>query len=93
MIKAYENSKLKRFLYYFCSFMIDKEEYQRKLFHGKYLKVEKAIEPSLIMWENLGTTPVVRFLRLLGTSLVAVLLLSVTVVGVLSLQQYVENKF
>ena len=85
VLRAYKNKRLNTVFYGLCYCFINKEKYQKKLFHGKYLKIDKAIEPSLIMWENLGTTPFVRFLRFVGTSLVALLLLGLTVAGVLLL--------
>jgi len=31
-----------------------KDAAKHKFFRGKWLKVDQAIEPSLILWENLG---------------------------------------
>ena len=33
-----------------------KERYEKKLFHGKWLKVTRSIEPSLILWHNIGVS-------------------------------------
>ena len=53
LIKAYEISKFHLCCLKSCYCCCEKGDYQDKLFHGKYLKVERAVEPSLILWENL----------------------------------------
>jgi len=53
------------------------------LFHGKWLKVEQAVEPSLINWENLGLSQTQRCCRISFATIVSVLLLCATTLGIL----------
>lgn len=41
------------------------EKRRAKLFHGKHLVVEEAVEPELLLWENFGVSTSSRFFRLL----------------------------
>lgn len=50
------------------------KQYREKYFLGNYLRVKKAIDPSLILWENLGYTRKERFIRTSITSVVAIIL-------------------
>ena len=54
--QAYNMNALERLWVTVCCCCTDKESFYRKLFHGRFLKVESAMEPSLIMWEHQGTT-------------------------------------
>ena len=56
LIQAYTQSRVSLCCTACCCCCVDKKTYKRKLFHGKWLKVEQAVEPSLIIWENLGFT-------------------------------------
>ena len=53
LIQAYEASRCwlccMRCL---CDCCVNKSEYRRKLFQGRYLKAEQAVEPSLILWRT-----------------------------------------
>jgi len=49
--------------------------YREKLFENKYLKVSSAMDPSLILWENLGYSQQARTVRVAVTSFIAFLLL------------------
>jgi len=49
------------------------------LFEGRYLKVKRATDPSLILWENLGYTMTARAVRTLFTTIVAFLLVCVVI--------------
>ena len=60
---------------YLCDSCVDKREYRRKLFQGRYLKTDQPAEPSLIIWENLGVTRKQRCFRILLSSLLAIVLL------------------
>ena len=66
-----------------CCCCVDKETYNRKLFHGQWLKVEQSVEPSLIIWENLGLSMKNRCLRTTGTALISLLLLLATTLLIL----------
>ena len=48
--------------------------------------MDKAIEPSLIMWENLGYNKQDRFLRIVCTTITSLFLLTITVLTVLILR-------
>lgn len=56
---------------------------EHKLFEGLWLKVEIAVSPSLIMWENLGYSRTERFFRIIFTSLVSLVLIIITMFVVL----------
>ena len=45
-----------KWLFYRCCSCCSKEAifFDKKMFHNKWLYADKAIEPSLIMWQNLG---------------------------------------
>mmetsp|Transcript_20514 Transcript_20514/g.25230 ORF Transcript_20514/g.25230 Transcript_20514/m.25230 type:complete len:128 (+) Transcript_20514:1742-2125(+) len=79
MIKAYDTSRcwlwLMRCL---CDCCVDKSEYRHKLFKGRYLRAEQAVEPTLILWENLGVTKKQRCFRIFLSSLFAIMLLLAT---------------
>ena len=61
----------------------DKKTYERKVFHKKWLKVEEAVEPALINWENLGLSAKARCFRISFLTLVALILLMATTLGIL----------
>ena len=50
------------------------KRYRDKQFLGKYLSVKRTIDPSLILWENLGYSQKERILRTAITSVVALVL-------------------
>ena len=50
------------------------KRYRDKQLLGKYLSVKRAIDPSLILWENLGYSQKERILRTTITSVVALIL-------------------
>lgn len=53
LIKAYEMSSFSLCCFKYCCCCCDISEFNNKKFRGKYLKVDRAVEPSLIIWENL----------------------------------------
>ena len=84
LIQAYDTSRCSlcclRCLPNCC---VDKVEYRSKLFEGHYLKTETAVEPTLILWENLGVTKKQRCFRIFLSSLLAIMLLLATTVLIL----------
>ena len=52
------------------------------------MKVDKAIEPSLIMWENLGYHKRERCFRIFLTALATGLLLFITMMFILAIRSY-----
>ena len=63
------------------------------MFHNRWLKVDYAIEPSLIMWENLGHHKKERLMRIMCTKVISVLLLMSTVFAILLIKgNYYELK-
>ena len=53
LIKAYDKSRCTLcLLKLLCECCSAKKLYNEKLFEGRFLKVEQAVEPSLILWEN-----------------------------------------
>ena len=79
----YQYCKLLSFKCCKCCFRINHGE---KLFHNNWLRVDKAIEPSLIMWENLGYNRKKRGFRIFCTTLTAILLLFITASSILFLK-------
>lgn len=53
------------------------------MFHKKWLKVEEAVEPALINWENLGLSAKARCFRITFLTIVALILLLATTLGIL----------
>lgn len=45
---------------------------------GNYLDVTRAVDPSLILWENLGSSGIQRFFRAVFILIIAAFLLCVT---------------
>mmetsp|Transcript_29425 Transcript_29425/g.39160 ORF Transcript_29425/g.39160 Transcript_29425/m.39160 type:complete len:110 (+) Transcript_29425:145-474(+) len=58
------------------------------MFHNRWLIVDKAIEPSLIMWENLGYNKRDRCFRICITALAAAILLAITMMFILAIRSY-----
>ena len=75
-MNAYNKTRTYRCCTFYCSdCCVDKKTYRRKLFHNKWLSVTQAVEPSLIMWENLGLTKKGRCIRVIFISFISLLLL------------------
>jgi hypothetical protein len=71
-LKAYKIGKCKRSC---CSCLLPK----KKSFMGKrWLKVKTANPPGIIMWENLNTSGISRFFRILLVSLITIILVAGT---------------
>jgi len=84
LIKAYNESRCRLcFLRTACDCCADKRDYKKKLFQGKFLKVERAVEPSLIIWENLGISKKQRCCRIVCSTFIAFLLLLATTLLIL----------
>ena len=84
LIKAYNVGRCTRWWTSCCSdCCVDKDSYRKKLFHDKWLKVEPAVEPSLIIWENLGFTRKARCCRTTVASIISLLLLFATTLLIL----------
>lgn len=81
LVNAYNKSRTYRCCTFYCSdCCVDKKTYRRKLFHNKWLKVTEAVEPSLIMWENLGVTKKGRCIRIIFISIISLALLLATTI-------------
>ena len=80
LIQAYQLSRWKRLWLSVCC---SGSRYKKKMFQGRILQAERAIEPSLIMWENLGFSKKVRCLRILGSVFITMIMLSVTVIAIM----------
>ena len=83
LIQAYTQSRVSLCCTACCCCCVDKKTYKRKLFHGKWLKVEQAVEPSLIIWENLGFTAQARCCRITFATIISLLLLFATTLLIL----------
>ena len=77
-LQAYRYHYYKWLCFRFCSCCI-KVGYDNSMFHNNWLLVDKAIEPSLIMWENLAYNKQDRGKRIFCTTLTAIFLLFTTV--------------
>lgn len=75
-----------------CCDTAEKRAYKRKLFHKKWLKVETAVDPGLINWENLGLSMKARCVRITLLTIVSLILLIVTTIGIL-FAKVKENEF
>mmetsp|Transcript_24508 Transcript_24508/g.30560 ORF Transcript_24508/g.30560 Transcript_24508/m.30560 type:complete len:149 (+) Transcript_24508:2087-2533(+) len=82
--QAYTKGKLSLYCTACCCFCCccDKKTYVRKLFHKKWLKVDEAVEPSLINWENLGLSAKARCLRISILTVISIILLLATTFGI-----------
>ena len=58
------------------------------MFHNRWLKIDKAIEPSLIMWENLSYNKQARCYRICCTSLTAGMFTMITMLCILAVRSY-----
>jgi len=74
-----------------CCCCVDKKSYKEKLFHGRWLKVDQAIEPSLILWENLGVSRKNRCLRILGRIIISIILVIATTTFILYVKIYEDD--
>ena len=54
-----------------------------KMFEECWLQCDEAINPSLIMWQNLGYSKKERFFRIIFTSLISLVLIIITMFVVL----------
>jgi len=84
-VNAYQLHSLERF-WLFATCRI--KNYEDKLFITKYLDVKQAVDPSLILWENLGSSMWVRAQRVSLIAIVAFLLLCIT----LMINLYTQKK-
>ena len=57
-------------------------------FSGKWLKVEKGPEPSVILWHNLTVGKVSRFIRTLIVAIITIIMLVLSIVGIVTSQYY-----
>jgi hypothetical protein len=74
-VNAYQLTKLERL---WLNLTCRRKNYKSQLFFGKYLDVKQAVDPSLILWENLGSSIWHRAYRIVIITFVSCLLLSVT---------------
>lgn len=84
LLNAYNKSKCSLCCTACCCFnKTSKQAYKKKLFHGDWLKVDEAVDPSLINWENLGLSRKARCVRITCLSFVAIILLVATTLAIL----------
>ena len=79
ILQAYQMNRGKRCLVMCCF----KEKVRSKLFFERWLQVEPAINPSLIMWQNLGYSQTSRCFRIILTTVVSLVLIIATMFVVL----------
>jgi len=65
-----------------------KNEYKSRMFMGKWLRVKKAKDPSIINWENLNTSMGERFLRYFVSAFISLVLMAITVALLLWMSSY-----
>ena len=90
-IHAYNLGNLQKCCVATCKCCADRDEYDRKLFRGKYLKVIRAPDPSLILWENLHVTSAQRCCRVLFSTIIALTLLVLTTMLILWIKLQEED--
>lgn len=86
LLRAYQMGTFKQNLLMCCF----RNNIQNKLFYEHFLRVDKAIDPTLIMWQNLGYSKASRRFRTAFMWLVSVLLILGTMYVVM--QQALLNK-
>lgn len=64
------------------------KKYKEKMFMNEWLKIKEAKAPDIIKWENLQTTRGERAFRILGTSILSLVLIAGTFVLLLVAQYY-----
>ena len=86
LISKYYDGKVKRCCIKFmcCRY----KEYRDRKFMGKWLRVKKAKDPSIINWENLNTSMGERFLRYFISGLISTSIMGITVILLLSMSSY-----
>jgi hypothetical protein len=91
--QAYHVSKTEKFFSKYCN-NSEKIELQKKSFKGKVLKVERAIDPSLILWQNYGYSTRNRCFRKILSVLIAFGMICLAVIALAYLkkqQSLIEN--
>ena len=84
LIQAYNKSAISRCCTICCCCNAQSLiAYKRKLFHDNWLKVDEAVEPALINWENLGLTRKARCCRITFLTIISIILLILTTLGIL----------
>jgi len=61
---AFQSWKISQFLY--NCFGCISQSWRAKLFRGRWLKVDRPVEPELLIWENFGVTTGSRFMRIVS---------------------------
>ena len=91
-INAYQMRPLSRLILKLrCCFCFDTNQYNEKLFHGRWLFVSEAIDPALIMWENLGISQKARCCRILFKTIISAILVMMTTAFILYVKIYESN--
>jgi len=78
--RAYNRLKGTRRCTLFCTSCCSNRKYRNLILQGKFLNVREARDPSLILWENLGSTKYEQSLRIFVASIVGIILLAITAV-------------
>jgi hypothetical protein len=86
LISKYYDGKVKRCCVRFMCCRIN--NYKSRMFMGKWLRVKKAKDPSIINWENLNTSMGERFLRYFVSAIISLVLMAITVILLLSMSSY-----
>ena len=64
----------KRYCINTCGCCGNKKDIEHKYFNGKWPKYERAPDPSLIIWGNLGVTPVRQCCRSFGVLIISTII-------------------
>jgi len=87
---GFASKKTTRIFFYIFPCCISNKS-KSKLFKGKWLKIEKSVEPELLIWENFGVTGISRFFRLM-LYIVFVILMLVLCFYIISLLETASNE-
>jgi hypothetical protein len=90
-LHAFKSNKLKRAWFSIFTCCMSKKQ-KSKLFKNKWLIVEPAVEPELLLWENFGVSTSSRFVRVLFY-IMFVLIMLVVCFYIISLLETESNKY
>jgi len=60
-------------------------------FHSKFLRVNSAVEPDLVLWQNFGVSKKNRFVRVFLFVIFTFILLGICFFGILKLEHFIQK--
>jgi len=65
-----------------CRGCFGDKNYKKKLFEGRFLQVDPAPEPSIILWENLGINEIQRNFRIFGNTIISLIFVAAAIIAI-----------